>query len=90
MKVYCKRTLFKKNNNFYPVNGKEYGDDYVEWACGKIYECHEPKDYEKPATYLIIESEVEKTWSPISEKNFNKHFETLEDYRNNKIKQILK
>lgn len=90
MKVYCKRTCFEKNKNAYPINGKEYGQDYVKWACGRIYECHEPKDYEKPTTYLIIESEVEKTWSPISEKNFNKHFETLEDYRNNKIKQILK
>ena len=90
MKVYCKRTCFEKNKNAYPINGKEYGQDYVKWACGKIYECHEPKDYEKPATYLIIKSEVENTWSPISKNNFNKHFETLDEYRNKIIEQILK
>ena len=90
MKVYCKRTCFEKNTNVFPVNGKEYGQDYAKWAWGKIYECHEPKDYEKPATYLIIESEVKESWYPISEKNFNKHFETLEEHRNKKIEQILK
>ncbi len=90
LKVYCKRTYFEKNTNAFPVNGKEYGKDYVKWAWGKLYECREPKDYEKPATYLIIQSEVENMWSPISEKNFNKHFTTLEDYRHRKITEILR
>ena len=90
MNVYCKRTYFEKNTNVFPVNGKDYGQDYVKWSLGKIYECYEPKDYEKPATYLIIKSEVENTGYPVSEKNFNKHFETLEEYRNRKIEQILK
>lgn len=90
MKVYCKRTLFEKNTNAFPVNGKEYGQDYAKWAWGKIYDCREPNDYEKPTTYLIIETEVNKVWSPISENNFKKHFETLDDHRNKKIEQILK
>ena len=99
MKVYCKRTCFERNDNVFPINGKEYGQDFVKWGWGKIYECHEPKDYEKPATYLIIESEVifeeitspnKKSWYPISEKNFHKYFETLDENRNKKIEQILK
>ena len=90
MKVYCKRTYFEKNTNAFPVNGKQHGQDFVKWGWGKIYECHEPNDFEKPATYLIIESEVKKSWYPISEKNFHKYFETLEEYRNKKIEQILK
>ncbi len=90
LKVYCKRTYFEKNSNFYAINGKEYGEDYVKWAWGKIYECREPQDYEKPATFLIIQSEQKNSWWPISEKNFKKHFETLEEFRNRKITQILK
>lgn len=90
MKVYCKRTYFEKNANYYPINGKLYGQDYVKWNWGKIYQCREPKDYEIPSIYLIIESEVENTWCPISNQNFNKHFETLDEHRNNKIEQILK
>ena len=91
MKVYCKRTYFEKNTNAFPVNGKEYGQNYVKWACGKIYECHEPKDYEKTVTYLIIKSELEESfWYPVNKKSFNKHFETLEHYRNKNIEQILK
>ena len=90
MKVYCKRTWFERIDNTFPVNGKEYGQDYVKWAWGKTYECHEPKDYEKTATYLIIKSEVEESWYPVSKNNFNKYFETLDEYRNKKIEQILK
>jgi hypothetical protein len=37
-----------------------------------------------------LESEVKESWYPISEKNFNKHFETLDEHRNKKIEQILK
>jgi hypothetical protein len=88
--VYCKRTYFEKNKNAYPINGKEYGEDYVKWSLGKIYKCHKPEFDDIIEAYLIIESEIENTWSPISEKNFNKHFETLDDYRNRKIEQILK
>lgn len=92
MKVYCKRTYFEKNTNAYTINGKAYGQDYVKWNWGKIYKCREPKDYGfiSSGEYLIIESEVENSWCPISDKNFHKHFETLDDHRNNKIEQILK
>lgn len=97
MKVYCKRTYFEKNTNFFPINGKEYGQDYAKWACGRIYECREPQDYERggktemfAGIYLYIESEVKGTWHPITEKNFNKYFTTLEEHRHNKIEQLLK
>lgn len=90
MRVYCKRTYFEKNTNFFPINGKEYGQDYVKWALGKIYECHEPFDYEKPLTFLIISSEIENSAFPISEKNFHKHFIDIDELREEKLKTILK
>ena len=96
MKVYCKRTLFKKNNNFYPVNGKEYGDDYVEWERGKFYNFRIPEDYERasfpgsPGIYYYIETEVEGVSSPIKEKEFRKHFMDVDELRNEKIENILK
>ncbi len=97
MKVYCKRTLFKKNNNFYPVNGKEYGDDYVEWERGKFYNFRIPEDYERvghtemfPGIYYYIETEIEGVSSPIKEKEFRKHFTDVDELRNEKIENILK
>ena len=96
MKVYCKRTYFEKNTNAFPVNGKEYGQDYVKWAWGKIYECREPEGYERgghtdmfPGIYLYIESEIKDTACPIKEKEFKRHFETLEENRDRKLEQIL-
>jgi len=96
MKVYCKRTYFEKNTNAFPVNGKEYGQDYVKWAWGKTYNCREPEDYERgghtemfPGIYLYIESEIKNTACPIKEKDFHKHFETLEENRDRKLEQIL-
>ncbi len=97
MKVYCKRTVFKKNNNTYPINGKEYGEDYVEWQKGKFYNFRVPKEYERggktqmfPGIYYYIESERESFWSPISEKEFRKHFIDVDELRENKITEILK
>ena len=97
MKVYCKRTLFKKNNNFYPVNGKSYGEDYVEWERGKYYNFRIPEDYERggwtemfPGIYYYIETEVEGASSPIKEKEFRKHFMDVDELRNDKIEKILK
>ena len=58
MKVYCKRTYFEKNTNAFPVNGKEYGQDYVKWAWGKIYESQKPKDYEKQAGKMILGTDI--------------------------------
>lgn len=97
VKVYCKRTFFERNDNTFSVNGKESGQYYVKWAGGEIYECHaqywsERKKwqlYDNNNTYLI-NSEVEESWYPVSKKNFNKYFETLDEYRNKKIEQILK
>jgi hypothetical protein len=97
VKVYCKRTLFKKNNNFYPVNGKEYGDDYVEWERGKFYNFRISEDYERgghtemfPGIYYYIETEIEGVSSPIKEKEFRKHFMDVDELRNEKIENILK
>jgi len=97
VKVYCKRTLFKKNNNFYPINGKEYGDDYVEWERGKFYNFRIPEDYERgghtemfPGIYYYIETEIEGVSSPIKEKEFRKHFMDVDELRNEKIENILK
>ncbi len=60
MKVYCKRTLFIKNVNFFPVNGKNYGEDFPLWEKGKYYEVRIPEDYEREVgVYYNIESEKE-------------------------------
>lgn len=97
MTLFCKRTLFEKNTNFYTINKKEYGEDYVKWIRGKLYKSREPEYNERggktdlfPGIYLYVESEVNNTWFPITEKIFNKHFETLDKYRNDKIDKILK
>lgn len=96
MKVYCKRTLFKKNNNFYPVNGKDYGEDYVEWERGKFYNFRIPEDYERggrtkmfPGIYYYIETEIQGVYSPIKEKEFRKHFIDVDELREDKIDKIL-
>lgn len=96
MKVYCKRTLFRRNNNFHPINGKEYGEHYVEWEKGKFYNFREPKEYEKGGNtifsgiYYYIECEREFIFSPINEKEFRKHFLDIDEIRASKIEKILK
>lgn len=90
-KVLCKRTYFEKNSNLYPINGKEYGENWVKWKKGKHYNFRIPKEHEKKVgVYLKIECERESFWSPIKEKEFHKHFIDLIELRNNKINEILK
>jgi len=96
VKVYCKRTKFTKNVNFYPINGKNWGEDYIEWKRGKYYKFRVPHDYEKgghtemfPGIYLYIESERESFWVPIKETDFRKHFKDVDELRNEKIEKLL-
>jgi hypothetical protein len=97
LKVYCKRTVFRKNNNAYPINGKDYGENYVEWERGKFYNFRIPDDYERGGNsemfsgiYYYIETEVEGVSSPIKEKEFRKYFMDVDELRNDKINEILK
>lgn len=90
MKVLCRRTYFEKNTNAYPINGKNYGEQWVKWKKGKYYSVRLPQDYEKAiGVYYRIESERESFWSPIKEKEFHKHFIDIDELRNEKIEQIL-
>lgn len=90
MKLICKRTFFKKNLNYYPVNGKLYGNEYVAFKNGKIYQYKEPEDYEKAVgVYLIVESERKDFWLPVKKSEFDKYFINLEEIRNKKIDEIL-
>lgn len=96
MKVYCKRTFFRTNTNYFPVNGKEYGEDFVVWERGKWYDSKEPEDYEKKiGVYRLIISEHHsiggfQLWDPINKKEFSKYFTDQPELRNEKIDQILK
>lgn len=96
MRVLCKRSFFEKNTNFYPINNKEYGEDWIKWKRGKYYHSRMVKDYERgantemfPGIYLHIETELKDTWSPITEKNFNKYFYNVDEIRNLKIDNII-
>jgi uncharacterized lipoprotein YddW (UPF0748 family) len=90
LRVYCKRTFFEKNWNSYPINGKEYGQDWAKWIHGKFYNFRVPQNYEKEVgVYYIIESERESFWSPIKIKDFNKHFIDIDQLRQEKIDRLL-
>ncbi len=90
MQVYCKRTYFEKNSNTYPINGKEYGEEWAKWIKGKYYKARIPQEYEKGVgVYYLLESERESFWSPIKEKEFHKHFIDIDQLREEKIQRIL-
>lgn len=96
MKVYCKRTVFKKNTNLYPVKGKNYGEDYVEWKKGSYYKFRLPEEHEKggttdmfPPIYYYIQTEREFIWSPIYEKEFKKNFLDSDEIRDEIINSII-
>ena len=80
-----------KNTNYYPINGKSYGESYVVWEKGKFYKFRYPQDYEKSVgVYYLIESERESFWNPINKKEFKKHFTDVDELRQEKIIEILK
>jgi hypothetical protein len=88
--VYCKRTVFEKNLNTYPINGKSFGEEWVKWANGKYYKFRIPEIHERQVgVYYIIESERESFWSPIKEKEFHKHFIDIDQLREEKIDKLL-
>lgn len=90
MKIYCKRTVFEKNTNTYPVNGKEYGESWVKWEKDKYYGFKIPEDIERSmGIHYYIKTERESLWSPIKKKEFDKYFTDIDELRNNKIEQIL-
>ena len=90
MKVYCKRTVFEKNTNSYPINGKEYGESWVKWQKDKYYRFNIPEDIERSmGIHYYIKSERESLWYPIKKKEFDKYFTDIDELRNNKIEQIL-
>ena len=90
MEVYCKRTVFEKNTNSYPINGKEYGESWVIWQKDKYYRFNIPEDIERSmGIHYYIKSERESLWYPIKKKEFDKYFTDIDELRNNKIEQIL-
>lgn len=96
MKVYCKRTFFRKNTNYFQVNGKEYGEEFVVWEKGKWYDSKLPEDYESNVgVYRLINSDQRlvngyEVYDPINKKEFNKYFIDQPELRNEKIDQVLK
>lgn len=97
MKVYCKRTYFETNSNFYKINGKGYGESWAKWEKGKYYDARRPSKLESQfgiIYYISTEKEYDRkiksfTWSPIKESDFNKYFIDADELRNQKIDKIL-
>lgn len=102
MRVYCKRTFFEINENFFKINGKGYGEQYAKWQKGKFYDVKIPAriEIEFGIMYYICteknyedkrQSPVKKTyiWSPIKKTDFNKYFIDVDQIRNEKIDKIL-
>lgn len=90
MKVFCKRTYFRTNSNYFPINGKSYGESYVLWKKGKYYKANLPMDYEREVgIYYIVESEQETFYMPIKKNDFDKYFIDIEKLRDEKINLIL-
>lgn len=86
MKALCKRTYFHEEiqvNQFLPKR-------YVAFEKNKIYNCIEPEDYEKSVGfYLKIQTSEKGFWLPFNNKDFDKYFVKLDEYRNKKIDEIL-
>jgi hypothetical protein len=87
MQIYCKRTIFDKENK-------------VLCKKGNIYKTHQPTEFElKSGLCLLVETELPGTgnqigypdnWYPLTLKSFKKYFSSIDDMRNNKINDILK
>jgi hypothetical protein len=74
MYAFCKRTCFFENQ--------------VEWVIFKKYKMKNVNGYEKHnGIDYYIETE-NKQWKPVTDKVFEKHFETSKDKRNRIIKTI--
>ena len=98
MEIYCKRTLFAKD------------DKVVYCKKGKIYKTQAPTTFElKSGLCLWVEIELITTgrfscytghskrqtptsgnWYPLTLKIFEKYFTTIDEMRNNKIDEIIK
>lgn len=101
MKVYCKRTYFETNSNFYKINGKSYGENWAKWQKGKFYEIRNPSEIEQEfgiiyyicteRTYENRNTSIKKSyiWAPIKKTDFNKYFIDVDELRNEKIDKIL-
>ncbi len=91
MKVYCKASFIDVNVNFFKILGAGYGESYLKWQEGKVYNARLGNTYESIGEqYIDIETENTGYSSCLGKKIFNKHFMTIEDVRDEKIKQILK
>lgn len=100
MKVFCKRTYFETNHNFFKINGKGYGESWIKWEKGKYYDVTTPNELEsKFGIVYYIESEREYTennslkksysWSPIKKSEFKKYFIDVDEIRQEKINTLL-
>lgn len=90
LKVLCKRSLFERNTNYYKINGKDYGEVFLKWAVDKFYEARVPEDYEINLDIVYyIESEVDNQYFPIRSNDFNKHFYSPEELRNQRIDDLI-
>ena len=88
MKVYCKESYIDTNVNFFKICGAGYGERYTKWCKGCFYNTS-PNTMVEPHTFYI-ESENTGHSSTLTKKEFDNHFLTIEDLRNERIEQIIK
>jgi len=94
LKIFCKRTYFETNTNFFEINGKGYGEKYIKWQKNHLYEVRPATNFEMELG-IIYYAETERNdmgqtvWSPIIQKTLDKYFHNIETLRDQKINQIL-
>jgi hypothetical protein len=84
MKVICLEDYYLPNNNAFPVCGAKYGEEYLALTKGKIYDLY--VDAERTGIYLTC-NEVGVS-HPIG-RYTGSHIQGLEEYRNEKIDDLI-
>lgn len=85
-KAFCKRT------HFYPPYELNTRGDDIKWEKGKVYNMNiiYIADKKTISCYYVNSTFCnENLFYPFSEKEFDKYFITIDEYRNSKIEKIL-
>lgn len=91
MRVLCNEDILDVNQNYFRILGAGYGESYLRWKKGKLYNAFMGSEMDLSIdTYIYLESEVIGSNYPMKEKFFNENFSTIEEVRDRKIEELLK
>lgn len=90
MKVFCKRTYFETNSNFFKIDGKAYGENYTKWRKNNTYHIRKADEWEEKLGIIYYIETEQMLWSPVNQKRFEKYFLDIQTLRDEKIKDLLK